>query len=198
MLVGARAGYVLLRPAYYAAHPGGWLQLWMGGYSAWGAVAGGLLAAGIAALVVRKSLPRVLDAVAPLFPPLAVLGWLGCFLGGCAYGPVMASGAGLALLTVDEWGQVLPRFPLQIIAALVLVGYNWGVAAVLHPKAFAGQRASLVGLGLAAVQFLGALISAEPVPLWNGFSYEAWAALALGGLSLALGIYAFWPRARGN
>lgn len=194
MLLGARAGYVLLRPAYYAAHPGEWLQLWMGGYSAWGAVAGGLLAAGIAALLLRKPLPRVLDAVAPLFPPLAVLGWLGCLLGGCSYGPGLASGAGLALPTVDEWGQVLPRFPLQIAAALVLVGYNWGVAAVLPPRATAGQRAALVGLGLAAVQFFGALLSAEPVPLWNGFSYEAWAALVLGGLSLALAIYAFWPR----
>ena len=133
----------------------------------------------------------MLDAVAPLFPPLAVLGWLGCFVRRLRVRPGLAPGAGLALPTVDEWGQVLPRFPLQIAAALVLVGYNWGVAAVLPPKAFAGQRAALVGLGLAAVQFFGGLLSAEPVPLWNGFSYEAWSALVLGGLSLVLAVYCF-------
>ena len=31
MLLGARAAYVVLHPAYYATHPGEWWHLWQGG-----------------------------------------------------------------------------------------------------------------------------------------------------------------------
>ena len=194
MLLGARAAYVALHPAFYAAHPGEWYRLWLGGYSAAGAVAGGVLAAGIAALLMRTSLPALLDAISPLFPPLVVLGWLGCAAVGCGYGPEMGIASWMAVPVPDEWGQVMARFPLQFSAALIFLVYNWVVAAVLTGRSFPGQRAALVGLGLAGVQFSAALLSAEPVPLWRGLSYEAWAALGLGVFSLGLGVYAFWPR----
>jgi hypothetical protein len=121
------------------------------------------------------------------------LGWLGCLAAGCGYGPLLPAGGLLALPAPDEWGQWLPRFPLQIAAALVLLGYNWGVARVLPANARPGRRAALTGLGLAVVQFSAALLSAEALPLWQGLPYEAWAALALAVLSLLLAIPAFWP-----
>ncbi len=194
MLFGARAVYVALHPAFYAAHPGEWYRLWLGGYSAAGAVAGGLVAALIAALLMRTSFALLLDAVSPLFPPLVVLGWLGCAAVGCGYGPEMGIDSWLAVPVPDEWGQVMARFPLQFSAALIFLVYNWVVAAVLTGRSFPGQRAALVGLGLAGVQFSAALLSAEPVALWRGLSYEAWAALGLGVFSLGLAVYAFWPR----
>jgi phosphatidylglycerol---prolipoprotein diacylglyceryl transferase len=196
MLLGARLGYVGLHPAYYAAHPWEWAQLWMGGFALWGAVAGGLLAAVVVAVLLERSMLRVLDTVAPLFPPLAVLGWLGCYTAGCAYGPALAPGAWLGLPAVDESGQVLSRFPLQIFAALVLLGYNWAVMALLPRRSRPGQYAALVGLGLAAVMFCVAALSAEPAPFWGSFTPDAWAALAIGGLSVMMLVIGFLVRKR--
>lgn len=190
MLLGARAAYVGLHFNYYLAHPGEWLQLWQGGYLAWGAFPGGLLIAACAALLLDKPLTLVLDRLAPLVPPLAVLGWLGCLAAGCAYGPPLAGG----LPAPDEWGRLLPRFPLQLTAALVLLGYNWGVARVLPANAPAGRLAALTGLGLAAVQFSAGLVAAEAAPLWYGLPYEVWSAAALAALSFVLAGFAFWPK----
>jgi prolipoprotein diacylglyceryltransferase len=196
MWIGGRAGYVGIHPAYYAAHPGeAWLP-WGGGLTAWGALAGGLLAAGLAALALRRSLPDTLDGLSPLLPPLAVMGWLGCAAAGCAYGPAMAAGSFLAMPLPDEWGALAPRFPLQFAAALALVGYNGLAAAFIPPRAPAGLRAGLTGFGLAGIQFAGMLLSAEPAPRWNGLSYDAWAALILAALSLILMILTLWPRPR--
>lgn len=193
MLLGARAVYVALHPAYYAAHPGEWYRLWLGGYSAAGAVAGGIVGAALAALWMRISLPVLLDEVSPLFPPLVVLGWLGCAAAGCGYGPAL--GAWWAPALPDEWGRVMARFPTQFGAALIFLVYNWCVAALISGRrTFAGQQAALMGLGLAGVQFSAALLSAEPAPLWRGLAAEAWAALGLALFSLLLGVYAFWPR----
>jgi prolipoprotein diacylglyceryltransferase len=186
MLLGARAAYVSQHPAYYAARPWEWLQLWQGGYSAWGAIPGGLLVVAIVALLIKQSFPLVLDRLAPLFPPLAILAWLGCAANGCSYGPALAPGTILAVPLVDEWGQVLPRFPLQFTAALILLGYNWVITFVLPGQTVPGRRAALTGLGLAIVQWIVAILSVEPAPFWNGLSYDAWAALALGMLSLIL------------
>jgi len=194
MLLGARAAYVAMHPAYYSAHPWEWAQLWMGGYSAWGAIAGGLAAAGIAAALMKISFPGLLDALAPLFPPLIVLGWLGCAAVGCGYGPEMGIASWLAVPVPDEWGQVVARFPVQFGAALFFLVYNWGVAAMLGKEYGGGQLAALSGFGLAGVQFAAALLSAEPVPMWRGLSYDAWAALGLGVGSLGLALFAFWPR----
>jgi phosphatidylglycerol:prolipoprotein diacylglycerol transferase len=193
MLVGARAAYVATHMAYYVEHPGEWLRLDQGGYLAWGALPAALLLAALAALVLDQPLTRVLDQLSPLVAPLAVLGWLGCLAAGCAYGPLLPAGAPLGLPAPDEWGRLLPRFPLQLIAALLLLGYNWAVARVLPVRARAGRRAALTGLGLAVVQFSAALVSAEPLPLWNGLPFEAWSAAALAAFSLLLAGYAFWP-----
>jgi prolipoprotein diacylglyceryltransferase len=186
MLVGSRLGYVALRPAYFSAHPGEWAQLWLGGFTVWGAAAGGLLAAALIALIMRRPFLWVLDGVTPLFPPLLVLGWLGCVSAGCAYGPAVAPGSFLSLPSADESGQVLPRFPLQIGAALLLLGYNWALIMLLPKRPRPGRYAGLAGLGLAAVLFIVTALSAEPTPLWGPLSPDGWAALAMGVLSLAV------------
>lgn len=193
MLLGARAAYVSQHLTYYTAQPWEWLQLWRGGYSVWGAVPGGLLVAAIIAFLTQQSFARVLDRLAPLFPPLAVSGWLGCAAAGCGYGPALAPGTFLSVPLVDEWGQVLPRFPLQYTAALILLGYNWGITLILPGWMVPGRRAALTGVGLAVVQWIVAVLSAEPVPLWNGLSYDAWGALALAMLSLILAASTLWP-----
>lgn len=194
-LLGARLAYGSLHPAYYAAHPLELAALWQGGLSAWGALAGGLIAAGAAAALLRQPLLLVLDRLAPLVAPLAVLGWLACGQAGCAYGPQLAEGAWLGLPLPDEWGQTATRLPLQWIAALVLLGYNGGISALLVGSRKTGLYAALTGLGLAAVQGGAALLTAEPGPTWNGWRYDAWTALGLAVLSLGLLAAALWPRA---
>lgn len=77
MLLGARAAYVALHPAYYAAHPGEWYRLWMGGYSAAGAVAGGLLAAGIAATFNQNLLASPVGRYCAAFPTPGGAGMVG-------------------------------------------------------------------------------------------------------------------------
>ena len=196
MLLGARLAYVSAHPAYYASRPLEALAPWQGGLSAWGALPGGLLAALVAALLLRSKLLQLLDGLAPLLPPLAVLGWLGCAAAGVGYGPELPANTWYALPLVDEWGRVAPRLPLQAAAALLLLGYNWVIAAALPHSAWPGLRAALSGLGLAAVQLAAAMLAAEPVPLWNGYPMDAWAAAALAALSLILLFFAILFRGR--
>lgn len=194
MLVGARLAYGSIHPAYFAARPLEIFAIWQGGLSGWGAVAGGLIATFGAAPLLRQPLRVTLDRLCPLVTPLAVLGWLACGQAGCAYGPQLAAPAWLGLPMPDEWGRVLLRFPLQPIAALLLLGYNGLIAAALAGPLKVGLHAALTGLGLAAVQLGAALLSAEPGPAWFGLGYDAWAALALAGASLGLLGAALWPR----
>ncbi len=131
MLVGARLAYASIHTAYFAERPLQIFAVWQGGLSGWGAVAGGLVAAFGVALLLRQSLRFTLDRLCPLVTPLAVLGWLACGQAGCAYGPRLAATAWLGLPMPDEWGRVLLRFPLQPVAALLLLGYNGLIAAGL-------------------------------------------------------------------
>ena len=196
MLVGARLAYGSIHPAYFATRPLEILAVWQGGLSGWGAVAGGLIAAFAAAPLLKQPLRVVLDRLSPLVAPLAVLGWLACGQAGCAYGPQLAPTAWLGLPMTDEWGRILLRFPLQPVAALLLLGYNGLIAVTLTGPLKPGLRGALTGLGLAAVQFGAALFLAEPGPTWYGLVYDAWVALALGVISLGLMGVALWPRSR--
>jgi prolipoprotein diacylglyceryltransferase len=193
-LVGARLAYGSAHPAYYAAHPLELAAVWQGGLSGWGAVIGGLIAACAAAAFLRQPLLLVLDRTFLLAAPLAVSGWLACGQAGCAYGPRLAESAWLGLTLPDEWGQLAARFPLQWIAALLLLGYNGGIAALLPRPAKTGLRAALMGLGLAAALWAVARFTAEPGPAWNGWLLDAWVALGLAAFSLGLLVAVLWPR----
>lgn len=200
MLLGARLAYVALHQAYYAERLVEIFQFWEGGFIWWGAIPGGLTAAGLVALWWGAPLSQVLDGLTPLLPPLAVMSWLGCAVAGCGYGPELPAGSWYALLGLDEWGRSLPRFPLQYAAALLLLVYNGLVARFLPRRARPGLRAALTGLGLAMVQFAAARLSPEPAPAWNMLSYDEWAALILAVFSLGLGVAALLtkPQIRKN
>lgn len=85
-LVGGRVGFVLLQWNRYASHPQEMVNLWQGGMSWHGGVAGGLLAAWLACRVLKMSFTRFMDmAAAPIALGYA-LARVGCFLNGCCYG----------------------------------------------------------------------------------------------------------------
>ena len=124
-LAGGRAAYVLMHPAYFAANPELELRFWLGGYNAFGALAGGILCAVLAALVLKRRVTGMLDLMSRMLLPLGVAIWLGLWGDGIAYGRTMPAGQFGALFAPDEGGLLLPRFPLQLVAALSLAAVLW-------------------------------------------------------------------------
>lgn len=196
-LIGSRALYVAVSWLYYRDHLLESLQFFRGGLGWPGAMAGGLLAlAGYAALT-RTSLAELADDLLPLLLALSAGAWLGCWAAGCAYG--MLSNDWWSLPAPDEWGVVANRWPVQIVGALLTVGWfalveRLAGAARLEP----GYRALLSLLGLSLILLAVAWLRADPGFGWNGMRLEAWAALAYSLLALAglVGLYFRQARAK--
>lgn len=120
-LTGARAGYILLHQEYFSSHPGEIAAFWLGGLSWVGAAAGLLTGIPLIARVNRISPGEAHQLTIILAVPLAILGWLGSWTSAVGYGPVISAPAWLAWPTPDETGQVLARFPLQFLCAMLLL-----------------------------------------------------------------------------
>ena len=198
-LVGARALYALENLAYYRLHPAEILQVWLGGLSAPGAVLGGLVGLAPAAWLSRAPLLRLADWLYPLLPPLAVSGWLGCWLVGSAYGP-LAGSAWWGVPAPDVEGQVLMRLPVQMGAAVSLVVFFLLLESLIPLPRPAGWLFSLAATWLVLVGLAASLLRADPAPLWNGFRHETWVYLILliplFGLFAVLNLTARRPRTR--
>lgn len=154
-LIGARVVYVAAHWAYYSDYLRRALRPWGGGLAWHGGLIGGLVAVlaycasqrGHLALPgapsQRTSLRQTLDALTPGAAVLAVCGWLGCLLSGCAYGLETYPGQGLrwalSLELPDLYGIRAPRVAVQ------LLGSGWS-AVVLAAVAIAGRRAQFAGL----------------------------------------------------
>ena len=170
--LGARAVYVGERWGYYGAHPGEIVQLLNGGLSAAGALAGGLIALVLLSLIQRVPLLQLGDDLIVLTPPLAAGIWMGCWLAGCAYGPLAPQGAWWGLPVADESGVMAARLPLQLLGAVSLLVCFWLLESRLGPvRSRDGQVASLgcVILGLNLVVFLQ--LRSEPTRLWGVFRW---------------------------
>jgi hypothetical protein len=183
VLLGARAGYVLFHTDYYGDHRGEIFQFWLGGLDWIGALAGGLFVLIILWRVSREPLDSLADSLAPLALPLAAGAWLGCMDSGCAYGPSLNSWLGFEV--PDEFGILTRRFPLQLMAVLLLVIFTVGLDPRPPRIALPGQYASLVGLGLSGTLLLTAFLRAAPAPRWAGMRPDVWAALFFALLFLA-------------
>jgi phosphatidylglycerol:prolipoprotein diacylglycerol transferase len=194
-LIGSRALYVAVSWLYYRDHLLESLQFFRGGLGWPGALAGGLLAlVGYAALT-RTSLAELADDLVPLLLALSVGAWLGCWAAGCAYG--ITSSDWWSLPTPDEWGLVADRWPVQVLGALLTVGWfalveRLAGAARLKP----GYRALLCLLGLSLILLAAAWLRADPGFSWNGMRLEAWVALAYSLLALAGLAALFFRQAR--
>ena len=179
-LVGGRALYTGLNWDYFQSHLLESFQIFQGGISWAGALAGGMLALYLYARLARKSFGKLADALQPLAAALVVSAWLGCWLDGCAYGPTVAWGG---IPARDEWGNLSLRFPTQLIGALLTLGMYWVMeqnkAGFLCRSGFGqpGRTASLALIGL-SVQFFGlSFLMADPAGVWNSLRLSAWAAL---------------------
>ena len=178
-MLGARLAFVLMHFSYYQNHLLETFQLWQGGLNVFGAIAGGLLTAGILSVVWKKSYLLVTDQAVPLIPPLAIFAILGSWQAGVAYGAAAPEGAWWGVKALDESGAALPRFPLQLVTALALLLYFGFLE--LRPPLFRnyGSKTLYYLVGLAAVLTLSSFLRADPAPVYGGLRLDTWLGLAV-------------------
>ncbi|MHC1782056.1 MAG: prolipoprotein diacylglyceryl transferase family protein [Anaerolineaceae bacterium] len=185
-LAGARAGYVLLHPEYFSVHPGEIAAFWLGGLSWIGCAAGLLFGMPAIVWLFKWPIAEAYHLTILLAMPLAALTWLGCWVSGVGYGPEMNTPAWLAWRAVDETGQVLPRFPLQILCA-ALLPLSFGLLEAVPPsmKRLKEKTTGLAGIILCADLYLFASLRADPVREVVSMHSDWLAAAALLLLSMA-------------
>jgi len=187
-LIGAaiigRAIYISLHWGYLQTHLIEIPQIWLGGISAYGAITGGILTTGLAAVITKTGFGKLADALIPLMTAIVISAWLGCWINGCMYGPQMQTWWGIPAR--DEWGEFSHRWPLQLMGALLTLLIDRGI---YHARG----RGWLPAPGLAAAFQLGCIaltlvwaasFRVDPVPQWRNFGLDTWAALGLLSLSI--------------
>jgi phosphatidylglycerol:prolipoprotein diacylglycerol transferase len=192
-LIGARAGFVLVHLAYYAARPAEILQFWQGGLSAIGGAVGAVIGLGLYCLATRQAFWPLADALAIPVTIMGLASWSGCLLDGCAYGR-RASLGWLTPPAPDMFGTYAARLPTQAAGAL----YSLAVLAFL--QRLHGQR-RLPGWDVClsvALVFAGSLALAftrgDPSPSLAGLRLDGLGA----GVSLALALAALGTRVWSN
>lgn len=179
-LLGARLGYTWLHSHYFDAHPAMIFQFWLGGLWWPGAAAGCALAAVLLVLVWRIPLSLVVDRLAGMAFPVAAAAWIGCWTAGTAYGAAVRPTAWYALTMLDETGAATARWPLQLVAAAVLL-----LAYTVLPRSRPGRVLPSGQAGWSALMVLGlillvfSLMVKTPGPRWNEQRPETWVALSL-------------------
>ncbi len=118
-IIGGRIGFVLLEWARYTDHPSAMANLWQGGMSWHGGLAGSLGAVAIACAAKRISFARMMDTIAPCLALGYAIARVGCFLNGCCYGQECSLPWAV---TFPQWGPgsppALPLHPTQLYSAL--------------------------------------------------------------------------------
>jgi phosphatidylglycerol---prolipoprotein diacylglyceryl transferase len=176
-LIGGRTLYVVVSWLYYRDHLLEGLQFYRGGLSWPGALAGGLIALVVFAVLNRLSPALLAENLLPLLTTVSIGAWLGCWLAGCAYG--VTSDAWWSLPSPDEWGVIANRWPVQIWGALLIVGFLAVLDLLVAPARLKpGYRALLGLLGLSLIQLGMTFLRADPGLTWYGLRLEAWGALA--------------------
>ena len=121
-IVGGRVGYVLANQEYFAENFGEAFYIWEGGLAFQGAFLTGLLALFLYGAYYKLSLLVLADTAALGLALGQVFGWLGCLMGGCAYGLESHGATFLARLSLDLpdiYGISAPRFATQLLASVL-------------------------------------------------------------------------------
>jgi phosphatidylglycerol---prolipoprotein diacylglyceryl transferase len=176
-LAGGRTAYALANWEYYQFHQREILEVYRGGLSASGALAGGCLAVLLLAALIHTSPGQLAGALLPLLATLAISAWLGCWLAGCAYGPRTTQWWGLPAW--DEWGGRGARFPVQLLGALLALGWFWLLDRI-RGKYLSPSRAAILGVMSLSLQMLAlSHLRVDPTVTWRGLRSDTWGALAL-------------------
>ncbi len=176
-LVGARLVTVMAGWSYYQAHLTEIIQVWLGGLSGVGALAGAVVGILIISIGMKLPVGTLADTFIPLVGTMAVAAWLGSWVSGSGYGA--ASSAWWALPARDEWGVIETRVPVQLLGAflsLALTGMLDRLGIRLGAK---GTGSALSLFGLSVVIFGLSFLRADPALVIYGLRLEAWGALGL-------------------
>jgi prolipoprotein diacylglyceryltransferase len=123
---------------------------------------------------------RLADLMYPFAATVLTAAWLGCWIDGCAYGPLSDAWYGVAAR--DDWGNIAARLPLQLAGAglglLTLAAADLLHRSIEKPGLTAGLWLTATGLQLLWLQAL----RVDPAPAWNGTPLNLWGA---GAVSLA-------------
>ncbi len=183
--VGGRLAYLLALAPPDVLRPVAWLKPWGDGIAWPPALLAGAL--GLAMWAAWRRQP-CLELLGGLVPGLALgqaVGWLGAAAHGASAGIPLPAERWAPYMR-DLYGVILPRFPLQHLAAGLCLG-AWLLIAAAPVRGGAGRVACyalITGAGLCALLFW----RDGRVVLWGGLSLEQIEYLAVGatGLSMAL------------
>jgi prolipoprotein diacylglyceryltransferase len=185
-LLGGRGGTVLLNWSYYQTAPIEIPQVWLGGLSWEGALAGGLIALPLAARYLRTSPTQLADALLPLLACVTTSAWLASWMTGYAYGPETDAWWGLPVR--DEWGELARRWPIQLAAAVTTLGIHALIQRLRTKRSLQepGLAASLELGGIAAIILIVSSFQASVLPIWRDLPITSW--FAAGTLALTMGL----------
>lgn len=182
--LGARLSFVALNWGYFAQRPSELVQLWQGGLTAYGGLAGGLLGLKLWCWRRKRSFLPYANLFSPALLLLIATGWGACWLEGCAYGAETTLGPFSAGLP-DSFGVFAVRYQTQLLG----VGLNLLLLALLPwwPTWWKNGRlfpltllcTNLIHLGLTALR-------GDAAPLLLGRRLDSWLALLFAIVGLFL------------
>ncbi len=133
-IAGGRLGYVLLSLGDYANNLSSALNIWGGGMSWHGGLAGGLLVLGIAAPLMGASFTRIFDLAAPGLAIGYAVARVGCFLNGCCYGHECTLPWAVTFPQSATGGApAFPAHPTQLYSVIGTLGFTLPVLLLLTP-----------------------------------------------------------------
>jgi prolipoprotein diacylglyceryltransferase len=185
-LIVSRAFAVAASWGYYSSHFVEVFQVWLGGLSSIGALAGGVLAIFVISFWWKLPAGLLADTLFPLVGALGITSWLGCWFNACSYGSL--SHAWWALEARDEWGVMASRIPVQLIGAILTLVIVWLMDWAARRLTIPGLTACFGLFGISALIFAISYLRADPMPIWDGLRLEAWGAIGVMVLSSLLAV----------
>lgn len=173
-----RLTFILSQLAYFQERPSALRQPWLGGLTYHGALVGCVIGIWFWQRWSKESAWGLLDQAAPIGALLFMLGWLACWLEGCAFG----AEAGLGLFRSDlpdNFGVFAVRFQTQRL------GIIWGtLVLIIISRLYSAQKQrgdnpngrwflitlSLLTIGHGALTFL----RGDAVPIIWGLRIDSW------------------------
>jgi phosphatidylglycerol:prolipoprotein diacylglycerol transferase len=150
-VIGARAAYMAVNQDYFRMHADQIAAIWWGGLEWHGGLFGGVIGVVLVSLWRRLSARRVFDVLTPGLMAGIMLGWIGSFLAGVAYGREVFPGDRwwfLAADLPDVYGLWNPRFATQLLGAAWAV-VCLGISIMGCPRSVSNERDSVFIVTLA-------------------------------------------------
>ena len=170
--IGARIAFFIWQPAVILDF--GWQAFGLreGGMVWPGAALGAWISIWILSVAKQKNILETADHLLVMLPPLTIMSWLAGWFSGSGYGQVMSS-AWWIPVTLDDHFELLPRFPLQLVAAFSL----FLLFLLLEPriaKKKTGMKAVLVWSVFSIHTLIFSFLRADLRPKWMGLPWDIW------------------------